>query len=535
MQPVSRSPAPHPPADPWQQARTDLREGRIDRAVATYQALLQRNPQQAAAWHGLSDADLRKGRLRAALEHAGAAATALHASGQWALLPMVALRLLSLGEYRQAAQLIRAAPDDHSDVVKNRAGLAQLLGLCECHADALALLDAAGRRLPDDPQSLHARATTLRHLGRLDEATAAYERCIALAPGHVEAHWALASHQRSGEPGARVPRLRQLAARVPPDSPAHAFVMYALFKELDAAGDEIAAWQSLQAGMRSRRRQLRFDDAAEQRRYEQLMALCSRDFVTPAAEGGGSHTPIFIVGLPRTGTTVLERILGSHSRVQSAGELGDFHMRLCWEADLPAPDILDARLLEAAPRMDFARLGAGYLQRTGWRSGGKDFVLDKFPANLAYAGLIRKALPDARIVCLRRNPMDSIFSNLKELFSGNSYPHSYDPREMASHCVRASALMDHWSTVMPEAFLVVDYERLATRPDEVAREVMRFCGLEYEPASVDIRSNSSPSATASSSQVREGIHRRGIDAWRRYAGPLQEAAAALPHALRPIG
>lgn len=518
---------PSPAESPWRTAQEYIRAGRLDAAEAIYRAIAQSQPGQAAAWYGLSDVALRQGQFRDAVEHTRSAAAALRKHGQWDLLTRVAMRLLSLGEYRLAAESILAAPRDHREVLPNCTGLAQYLGMCERHSDALELLDFAASRLPPDPLRSYARATALRHLGRIDEATAEYEDCLAQAPGHIAARWALAYHQPGNGPDARVPALRKLRDRVPPDSPAAPFLYYALFKELDATGDHAAAWDALQAGAAAKRRQVQYDASSEARRYSSLVQSCDRGFVQRTSSVRADCTPVFIVGLPRTGTTLLERILGNHAGVHSAGELGDFHMQLCWEADVIAPEMLDARLLQRCADIDFTRLGEGYLQRTAWRAQGAAFLIDKFPANFAYAGLIHKALPQAKIICLRRNPMDSCFSNLKELFSGNAYPHSYDLAEMAGHFGRFRQLLDHWQQVMPEAIHVVDYERLVDDPRAVARDCATFCGLAFDPRSIDIQANTAPVATASSSQVRERIHRRNLAGWQRYAGPLEQLRQSL--------
>ena len=147
---------------------------------------------------------------------------------------------------------------------------------------------------------------------------------------------------------------------------------------------------------------------------------------------------------------------------------------------------------------------------------------------------IRKALPQAKMMCLLRDPMDSTFSNLKELFAGDHYPYSYDALETAAHVVRFREMLAHWNTVMPGAVLVVRYEELVREPERVMRGVLEHCGLPFEPACADLARNAAPSATASSSQVRQPLHTRSIGAWRRYAKPLAAAESFLRERL-PAG
>lgn len=513
------------------QAQALLRAGDVERADAVLRDALECHPDAVPAWIERADLATRARSFRAGVHHAIAAAHALARSGHWELLPHVALRLLSVGEYRLMAELVRRSPRSAPAVRRHAAGLVQYLGLAERHDDALALADEALLDAPADAALVYARAMVLRHLGRADEATEAYERCISIAPRMVEAHWSLAYHAASASPRARIPRLQRLLDSLPEHSPQAAMLHYALYRELENAGDVTEAWRELVAGAHARRRQVAYDADAEKNRFDALMALCDRDFAARADGHDDGHVPVFIVGLPRSGTTLLERVLGGHPQVRSAGELGDFHMQLCWQSGRVVREVADSELIAAAERMDFGALGRGYLQRTAWRLEGRSHLIDKFPANVAYAGLIARALPRARIICLRRNPMDSCLSGFKELFAGAAYPHSYDLHEMAGHYVRFRTLVDHWQQVMPERFLVVDYERLVSEPDVAAREVFAHCGLEFDRDCLAIERNRSAVATASSSQVREPIHVRHVGAWRRYAAQLEPVRAWLESAL----
>jgi hypothetical protein len=172
-------------------------------------------------------------------------------------------------------------------------------------------------------------------------------------------------------------------------------------------------------------------------------------------------------------------------------------------------------------------VGRGYLQRTGWRTNGRRFLIDKFPPNILYAGLIHKALPQARILCLVRDPLDTCLSNLRELFAGGHYAYSYDPLETAAEIVRFHRLVRHWQDVLPGIVLAVRYEELVREPERVARAVMAHCGLPWQPGCTDLPANATPSATASSTQVRQPLHARNIGAWRRYEAPLAAARTFL--------
>ena len=449
----------------------------------------------------------------------------MNESGDWSALADVALLLQNLGESLLAVKLIQKADQNRPHVYAAADRIAQCLGMTDFHADALRILDTALTRSAPTPMLSIMRATTLRHLGHKAEATVEYQRCLQLAPDFAGAMLMLAQHDPSADSHAQVARIRQAMQRTQ-DAPNLAMLHYALFIHLHAAGDHADAWQALMQGATIKRRSLAWQSERDEARLAAIHAVCQGSFLDPVATVKDEQVPIFIVGQPRTGTTVLERMLSNHSQVRSAGELNDFHLQLCWQADMLVEHV-DPVLLRASADLDFAAIGRGYRQRTGWRTRGKRFLIDKLPVNIWYAGLIHKAMPDARIVCLVRNPLDTCFSNLKELFAGEAYPYSYDPMEAAEHHLRFRQLLQHWNEVLPGFVLTVRYEDMVRDTQSVMRRVMEHCGMPFEPECADIVRNRAPSATASSSQVRESLHARSIGAWRRYAEPLEESRAWL--------
>lgn len=510
-----------------QRGRQAMMERRFDDARGIYQQILALDPAQPRAWLALSALAQNQGDFRESVRAVRSAVPAWKRSGSQQFITELSMRLLVLGEYREARDLISSADWSDPIVLRYSMGLVQYLGLAEAHQEALDLADHAISRAANPPSALWlARANALRYLGRMQEATETYERCIALDPLNAEAHWTLAHHSVSSAPGARLSRIRKAISHTQPSSEDAIYLQYALFKELDDADHVEEAWSALRAGSAIKRAGLRYADATAAASFEKLRRVCDADFLREARpqreEGHPQHTPIFIVGLPRSGTTLLERMLGNHPGVTSAGELNDFPLQLAWEVngfigELPGPDALDAYR-----GLDYAAVGSGYLQRTGWRLRGTDFLVDKLPNNFINAGFIHKALPNARIICLRRHLADSCFSTFKHLFSGSAYPFSYDMAEMIAHYRRFEHLASHWQEAMPDAFLSVDYERLVDSTDEVLREVSAFCGLPEHAGLAAVEENTSPSATASSSQVRDKVHTRNVGSWLRYQAHLGE-------------
>ncbi len=514
-----------------QRGRQAMMERRFDDARAIYQQILALDPAQPRAWLALSALAQREGDFRESVRTTRFAVPAWKQSGNHQFITELCMRLLILGEYKEARDIIASADWSDPVVLHYSAGLIQYLGLSEAHEEALSLADyaIARSRNPSAPL-VFARANALRYLGRLQEATEAYERCIAMDPLHAEAHWTLAHHQASSVPGQRVTRIRKAMAHTGPGSEEAIYLNYALFKELDDAGEYSEAWGALQRGARLKRAGLRYSSSKDGESYAAMQAMCDKSFLLdrrPRQAGADAAAPIFIVGLPRSGTTLLERMLGNHPELISAGELNDFPSQLCWETNQFLEEVPSSRILNACRTIDFAKLGSGYLERTSWRRGTAARIIDKLPNNFLYAGFICKALPEARIICVKRNPMDACFSLFKHLFSGSAYSYSYDLEETIAHYQSFAKLLSHWEDVLPEQMIRVDYEDLVATPEQSLQEVIGHSGLPWFGNLERIQDNRAPSATASSSQVRSAVHTKGIGAWRQYEAEMAPVSAVF--------
>jgi hypothetical protein len=244
-------------------------------------------------------------------------------------------------------------------------------------------------------------------------------------------------------------------------------------------------------------------------------------------------TPIFIVGMPRSGTTLLDHMLSAHSAVTSAGEINDFHRQLHWLADVaPRGNQSLLKVLERTGQLDFDELGARYLMQTQWRAAGSKYFIDKLPINVRMVPFIRRALPRSPILHLVRDPMDVCYSNLKAMF-GTASPYCYDMKAVSHYYGQYARLTNHWSAALPGAMLDVSYAGLVCDPQTTMRRVLAHCGLEIEAACLRPELNTSPVATPSSAQVRESIHTRSIAQWHRYAKHLEPLRQALAAELEP--
>jgi len=512
----------------WQQAQQRFNGRDLDAARSACEALLAMRPGHSGAHLMLADLCGRQDQQRQATRHALAAAAGM---GRETLqhIGAVGWRLISLGEYEQAIRLIRKIDLPRISTAPFLADLSQQLSILEQHEDALRCLDAAIAHGMKAESACYLRGNYLRFLGRLEEAAQEYERSIALNPRFAYAHWALAYLDMTAGRDRRIDRIRGvLGAGGMPDRD-RAYLGYALFKELDAIDDTEAAWQALMDGASAKRRTVDYEARAELLLFDELIAACGPGFVGPATIEPTDRVPIFVLGMPRTGTTVVERILGGHPQVTLCGELNDFRKQYKWASDHACTGVIDRIGVARLPAVDFGELGRRYLEHVAWRAPSTRYFTDKQPGNWIVAGLILKALPQAKIIHLRRNPMDTCFSNLKELFAAKFYPYSYRLDELAGHYRGYARLMAHWHAIAPGRILDVQYEDLVADPEGQARRLMACCGLEFNPGQLRIETRAMPVSTASSAQVRQAIHGRNVGGWKRYASQLEPLQRLLDH------
>lgn len=378
----------------------------------------------------------------------------------------------------------------------------------------------AVRLAPDEPHALYNLAAALIATGDLEEAEQLFARVLRLDPGDYDAWWNRSSLRRWTAAENHVEGLRA-ALQSTAHGPGRTALGYALAKELEDLGRHAESFEALREAAATRRRGLAY-------RVEmdiEAMALIQETFtarrlagVSVSAEPG----PIFLMGLPRSGTTLVDRILSSHSRVESLGEISDF--ALCLTRLISGPD--KGALIRAAAEMDFARLGQAYGEAI--RSYGRTtlFLIDKTPANYLYVGLIALALPGARIVHVERDPMDNGYALFKTLFR-TGCPYSYDLTDLGRYVAAQRRLMAHWRSVLPNRMVEVRYEDLVRRPADEARRLLAGVGLDWEPACLAFHENRAPTATASAAQVRRPIYRTSVELWRRYEDELAPLARTL--------
>ncbi len=428
-----------------------------------------------------------------------------------------------------AAERALAAAESRDALTLDTAGV--VLARLGEHVRAADAFGRAVRLAPENPSFQLNYASALRMIGRFAEARTAYEAAIAAAPKLYRAHFALAELDRQTPESNHVERLERLLAEVGDDVDGELLLCHALAKEHEDLGNYDAAFGYLERGKARKRASLGYRFDGDRRLFEAVQRVCTAEWIGGTAAGHSSEEPIFVVGMPRTGTTLVERILSSHSAVTSAGELQNFGICLKRSAGTRSSRVLDEETVVHGAGIDPATLGLRYLESTRPLTGRTARFTDKMPLNFFYAGFIHRALPRAKIVCLRRHPLDTCVGNYRQLFAlgFHYYSYAYDLADIGRYYAAFDRLVRHWREILPaDAFLEVHYEELVREQRATTERLLRFCGLPWEDACLDFHANAAPVATASSVQVRRPLYSTSIGAWRRYEkhlGPLEAALA----------
>jgi tetratricopeptide (TPR) repeat protein len=366
-------------------------------------------------------------------------------------------------------------------------------------------------------------------LGRFEDAERAFERALELSPREASVHLNLANMGRFKAGDRRLPGLQKLLREVESlDNDNQIAAHFAMGKALADLGQYPKAFLHLQKGNALKRRTIDYDEPQRLAMFENIRTTFSRDYMTARSGGGGtSWAPIFIVGMPRSGTTLMEQVLASHSKVFGAGELETFKKVIgeCVNRDgiLPAYPAL----VQALSQDQIRQLGETYTAQARARAPEAERIVDKMPLNFVFVGLIHLALPNARFINVRRDPLDTCVSCFSLLFTG-SQPFAYDLTELGRYYRGYEAVMEHWHKVLPPGVMIdIHYEDLVDDLEGASRRVLRHCDLDWEDACRDFHGTKRAVRTASLMQVREPVHRRSIGTWRRYEEFLEPLARAL--------
>jgi tetratricopeptide (TPR) repeat protein len=467
--------------------------GQDAEAIDCYQKVLQLSPRHAETHNNLANVYQRQGLMELAITH-----------------------------YKTAIEIDPSYPDAHGNLGNAYLVLDRLEESIEQNRRALELK-------PSRFGSHNNQGVAFQALGRFEEAECAFERALELVPRDASVHLNLANMGRFKPGDRRLPGLQKLLSDVDTlDVENQIAAHFAMGKALGDLGQYQDAFPHLQKGNALKRRTFDYDEPQRLAMFDNVRAMFSEDFIKARSGGGDkSWSPIFIVGMPRSGTTLMEQVLASHSKVFGAGELEAFKDAIaeCVNGQGIVPAY--PALAEALSQDQLRQIGEIYTARARARAPEAERIVDKMPLNFVFVGLIHLALPNARFINARRDPLDTCLSCFSLLFTG-SQPFAYDLAELGRYYRGYEQVMEHWHKVLPPGVMIdAHYEDFVDDLEGAARRVLNHCDLDWEDACRDFHETKRAVRTASLMQVRKPVYRGSIGAWRRYGEHLEPLAQAL--------
>lgn len=504
------------------------KEEKFAEAEQIYRQILTRHPDNVTAMRLWARIGIRQKRYEdAEVLLAQAVEVAPDFNQAWADLVTVQYEQQKLDEAAESAKrLIRLDPR----VANGYLLLASAYASAGRHEDALQAFDHALAIAPKHVGALCGKGNVCRTVGDRAGAIAAFQGSIAANPLHAEAYWNLANLKTFRFEDVELDGMLTLVGdpRIPPEGQVQ--LHNALGLAFEARGDYDRAFECIDRGNKLRREREFYDRVENEEMVDTTVEVFTKAFLDAnAGHGDPDSAPVFIVGLPRSGSTLIEQILASHSMVDGTHELRDLGMTVK----------SDPRLGRRSPRYPgslvdidpekLGKLGGEYIRRTRRYRGDRPFFTDKNPNNFVHVGLLHLILPNARIIDARRHPLDSCLGSYKQLFA-QGQPFSYDLVELGEYYLEYHRLMNHWHDVLPGKVLDVQYEEVVADLEGQVRRILDYCRLPWEDACLRFHDTDRPVKSASSEQVRQPIYSTSVNTWRRYErhlGPLIEVLEPL--------
>ncbi|MBK6288765.1 MAG: sulfotransferase [Pseudomonadales bacterium] len=397
---------------------------------------------------------------------------------------------------------------------------ASMLAIAARHEEAITAYRESIRLRPDNPTAQVGLGHLLKTLGRQEEGIAAYREAMRLQPDFAEVYWSLANLKTFRFSAAEVADMERRLAQESLDDDARVHFMFTLGKAHEDVREFDRAFEYYDKACRTQRMRIAYDPVDTEVMHQRIRKVFNPQLLAgaPAVPAAADTVPIFIVGLPRSGSTLIEQILASHSQVEGTAELPDL-ARVISEITRRYPELKYPEAVASLDAGELRALGAMYLERTRRHRSGKPFFTDKMPNNFSGIGLIRLILPQAKIIDARRHPLDSCLGSFKQHFAlGQSF--SYDLVELGEFYLEYRSIMRHWHEVLPGQVLEMRYEELIRDQELQTRRLLDYCGLQWEEACLRFHETERPVRTASSEQVRQPLYSSSVNHWRNFRGHL---------------
>ena len=497
-------------------------------------ARLARNPGNAVSTEQLAGVLAQRGRLDEAIQLLQR--TLDLSPGEQTMRLALSRILLQSGDLEGALRHLKLLRPPLRSSFETQTTEAGVLGMLGRHFEQVEIYKKLLRHYPTEPRLWERLGNALKYSGRTTEAVRAFQRSVKIAPDYGEGWWALANVKTFRfNPGDLAEMRKALSGRLEPNCAAQ--LNFALGKALEDHGEHEAAFRHYDEGNRIKAREFAPEQMSTVRLenyVDQTIATFDQQLLNRFEDAGHpAKDPIFIVGLQRSGSTLIEQILASHPMIEGIAEPDA--MLHVWtslesEAARSGKTVWDA-IRETGPELLF-EIGADYLDRIRpFRKEGRPLFVDKRPANWMYVGLIRLVLPNAKIIDARRHPMACGFSNFKQHYAGGAFPLSYRLESIGRYYAEHLRLLRHFDRVQPGAIHHVLNEALIDDPEAEIRRLLDYVGVPFDPTCLDFHKTKRAVTTASAEQVRRPLNRDGVEQWRNFEPWLGELKEALGAAL----
>ena len=494
-------------------------QGQWQAAFTLSQQLTQAHPEQAQAWMMQSTLAFHTGQADAVVNAINAARRLEPDNLSFQLHQVMALE--AIGQVQSAIDCAQQMAEQPFQDLTYLEPLAAFLNKHQLLISADRLYQQAIKIQPNNGQLWLNAAMVKQYLGDMQQAEALVTQALQINPHDPDAHFFRSHLTKQDAENNHIKALQNTSQQAIDDPTARAKVYFALAKEWEDCQQYANSFKARAQGAGIYRRSLNYDLSSDLSFMQALGQAYHQKLLQQPGAGHESKSPIFIVGLPRSGTTLLERIIGSHTDVTSAGELTQFNR--CMLAGMQqmnlSPQLSRAQMVAASVNLNFQNLGQNYLNSVPPQFRKTPHFIDKFPQNAQYLGLIHKALPQAKILILERHPLDVCYAVYKQMFT-DIYQFSYDLNELAEYFIAHHKLMRHWQRCLPEAIQTVRYEDLVHELSQTAQQVIGFCGLKWQDQCLEFHKNQQASTTASASQVRQKIYSSSVGMWKNYQSEL---------------
>ena len=500
----------------WNLARALKSLGRTEDALTHYEEARRVAPHRPEAHKNLGDAYLGMRRLKDATD---AYERAIELKPDYPeAYNNLGYALIELGRLEDASAALERAIKINPKFAEAHNNLGNALKHLGRHGDAIARYEHAIRIKPDYAEAYNSLGAAFSDLGRRKDATASYEKAIAAWPGFARAHHNLSSVKKFALGDPQIEQMSDLAAQDGVTDTEKTLLHFGLGKAFDDLEQYEDAFTHFAEGNRLRKKLIGYDINDDRDLFARIRAM--HEMVTPSNVETAGPTPVFIVGMPRSGTSLVEQILASHSNVHGAGELAAL------ENGIKSLGLLDAQ----DPSSLLADLACDYRQTLNARGNGAAFITDKMPLNFRWVGVIRAALPDVKIIHVKRDPHATGWSIFRRSFAMGGNGYAYDLKDIADYYHLYQDLMAFWDEAFPGAIHHLDYEKLTVEQEAQTRALLDHVGLDWEDQCLAFDKTERAVATASAHQVRKPIYQGSSDAWRNYAPFLSALTENLPAA-----